>query len=427
MGKRQILTAFLEKDNIKLVVYEVSGKSVARAFAGQITFQNDVVRDAFIADPVKFSNQVKIALSQKPQLAAAGEVVLFIPPDKTFTKAIPASDSVESFIRSLPYFKEELILKSPTSNKKQAISDQLMTHVAFEKKLVEDFERPFLDSGKKVTAVESSLNDLVSAHRQMNKYFLFVPFEKDTAVAVCDNGDVLEIAAFPKDAFASRLIEFIAGHNLKDIASAYTLGIFEPTTVEKITAQTSLSVTPLIQKDIYDLVTESYLHSVQGSSFAFSLPKIPSLPGVPPRLLFLVGAVIVGFLLVFLVAKNLPKSAPKAKSPMAATSSGAVTPAAKPPAPKPADYKVRVLNGTLVAGEAGSLGDTLKGLGFDVTETKNATTSGFVATRLRVTPDVPQPIIDQINSVLTPTYDSVALEPLSDTAVKIEIIIGKKK
>lgn len=427
MGKRQILTAFLEKDNIKLVVFETSGKTAVRAFAGQISFQTEVVRDAFIADSVKFSNQVKIALAQKPQLSAVSEVVLFVPPDKTFTKAIPAADSVESFVRSLPYFKEELVIKSPEGKPKSP--ESLQTHVAFEKKLIEDFERPFLESGKKVISVESSLNDLARFQRQPNKYFLFVPFEKDTAVAVCDHGEVLEIAAFPKDAFVSRLIEFIAGHNHKDVTNAYTLGIFDSSVVDKIKSQTNLNVSSLVQKDIYDLVVESYLHSAPGGGFAFSLPNLPKLPPISPKLIFLIGAIIVGFLLVYLVANNLTKLTPKPKSPVVSPS-GAESPA-KPPAPapqpKPADYKVRVLNGTLVTGEAGNLGDSLKALGYDVTETTNATSAGFVATRLRVTPDVPQQIIDQITTTLNQTYQSVSLEPLTDQAVKIEIIIGQKK
>src|SRR3989344_8868826 len=100
-GKRRYLVSFLEKDNLKMVVYEVVGDTPSRVFAGQISFSQEILRDAFIADPTRFANQVKIAFNQKPQFEEVDEVVLFIPPDKTFTKAIAAGDNVETFIRSL--------------------------------------------------------------------------------------------------------------------------------------------------------------------------------------------------------------------------------------------------------------------------------------------------------------------------------------
>jgi len=108
----------------------------------------------------------------------------------------------------------------------------------------------------------------------------------------------------------------------------------------------------------------------------------------------------------------------------------ATTPVVAPvPEPKASDYPVRVLNGTLVEGEAGRLADLIKAKGFTITETKNATSAGFVATRIRTTSDVPTKIVDTIKLALDDTYESVNLEPLaSDSAgVKIEVIIGKKK
>ena len=106
LGKRKLLAVFLEKDNLKLLVFE--GRE--RVFAGQIGFSQEVLRDAYIADPAKFSGQLKMAFSQKDLLKEIEEAVLFIPPDKAFTKSLPATDPIDGFVQSLPYFKEELLL-----------------------------------------------------------------------------------------------------------------------------------------------------------------------------------------------------------------------------------------------------------------------------------------------------------------------------
>ena len=87
------------------------------------------------------------------------------------------------------------------------------------------------------------------------------------------------------------------------------------------------------------------------------------------------------------------------------------------------------MNGTLVTGEAGRLAEILKGLGFEITETKNATSAGFAATRLRATNDVPDKITAGLKTTLLETYESVSLEPLATPSANavIEIILGKKK
>lgn len=418
-----MLAVFLEKDNLKLLVY----KGKTRSFAGQITFSQEVLRDAFIADAAKFLAQVKVAFAQKPVLKDEGDVVLFLPPDKTFTKTMDVSDSVESFVQTLPYFKEELIISNETVNRK---GDSRMTHVAFEKKLIEDLQRPFLESGKVVLAVHSSVNDLVAGNTFPGEYFLLIPFEKEVAFAVCESGGVLEAGAFKPDVFVTRFGEYVANHNLSDVKTAYTLGSFPQDLAEKLHHAHNLTIAAGERGDVYDLVVDSFLRrSRKGLG---SLLSAIDLSGVTSRLpgsrkLFLVGAAAVGFVLVFLLVKNADKlklggAKTEVVSPVATQET---TPPA--PEPKPADYPVRILNGTLVEGEAGRLATKLKDLGFEVVETKNATSSGFTTTKLRVVKDTPEKIVSTLKSTLLETYDSVAVEELSDEKVKVEIIIGKKK
>src|SRR3989344_527723 len=444
-GKTQMMVGFLERDNLKMLAYEVSGKGVERIFGGQISFTTDVVREAFIADPVKFANQVKAAVSMKPSLTGISEGVLFIPAEKSYIKTLPATDPVDGFVRSLPYFKEELVIDAEGTEARAKGKEEsgLVNHVAFEKKLVEDFERPFMDLGKRIKTVAASVKAVVESHVQAGKYLLLLPFEKDVTVVAAENGAVLDLASLPKDVWVGRLNEFRLGKNFADIKKVYTVGIFDGASLDKLRSEQGLEVTELDLRDIYDVAFESYL-SLGGKRGGLPnfLPAV-DLSGVTDRLperkyLFLVGAAVVGFVLVVVIFKNLGRlglgqsqKAPETETPVvneqeSGSKSAEQTPAPAPE-PKPADFKVRVLNGTKVTGEAGRLGDKLKELGFEVTETKNATSSGFEATRLRVAADVPAKIVEQVKTALLETYESVDLETLVDDVVKIEVVIGKKK
>lgn len=426
MGKKKLLVAFLEKDNLKLLTYETSGISpkTVRTFAGQITFSPEVVRDGFIADAAKFASQLKMALSQKDTLAAPTEVMLFLSSDKTFVKTLSSQDSPDGFIRTLPYFKEELLI---TSEVKKTKETSRTTYVAFEKKLVEDFQRPFLDMGKIVIGVKSQAASLAGKYPQTGRYFLLAPLEKEIVVSVCEDGEVLELAAFKNDVFANQFSDFIGSHNLTDIKRAYTVGNFPQIALEKIRSL-GWEIVSLDSTDIYDLMVTSNLKNPR-----LGMPSLPTvaLPQFSQKYLFLAGAALVGVALVIMVVRGLPALLNKNKE-LAKKPPVEVKPEPVPvPQPKPSDYTLRILNGTLVTGEAGRAADALKAKGFDIAETKNATTAGFVATRIRPSKSVPDKIVAEIKTTLLDTYKSTSLEPIPDASVSgkllIEIIIGEKK
>ena len=440
LGKK-LLAVFLEKDNVKLLTYEVRGKRAVRLFAGQITFAAEVVKDAFVADPIKFGNQIKVAFSQKPQLAETTDAVIFLPADKAFVKTLPAEDSVDGFIQSLPYFAEELILTQfPLAGSAAGRGRSRTTYVAFEKKLVEDLQRPFLELGKKVAAIANGLSLVTTAFRQEGNYLLLVLSEKEVSVAVAETGGVAETASFAREVFAGRLGEFLANHDLGAVRKAYTVGVFDPAIAQSLRSERGLEVASLDNGDVYDLVVGAYVRSAAGGGgLARLFSKWPPeavrarLPG--QKYLFLAGAVAAGFVLVVLLVKGVGGWTAGLGKKTAPVEPVAKPVEQKPPEPKRADYPVAVLNGTLVTGEAGRLGETLTGLGFDVVKTGNATAAGFVNTRLRVTADVPAKVVDDVKSQILTVYQGVTVEPLSapvtesgaTQSAKIEVIIGKKK
>lgn len=412
-GKKKLLAAFLEKDSLKFLAYE--GKS--RVFAGQISFAPEVVRDGFIADSPKFASQIKIAFAQKEALQDADDVLLFVPSDKSFTKTLGPGDSIDDFVHGLPYFKEELIITSKQKNER-------ISYLAFEKKLVEDYQRPFLESGKKVTAVESGASLLVSRFAQPGKYLLLIPLEKEVIVIAAQDGETLELAAFRHDVLAARLKEFLGNHEFSEVRRAFTVGVFPKVLADKLRMEHQLEIIALEIADIYDLMVSSA-----------QTPKSRKLPGLPkidvnlnPRYLFLAGAILAGSILAFVVISKI-SSKPAPKSEVVSPVVKEPTPAPVVVEPRPVDYPVLVLNGTLVAGEAGRLAEKLKGLGFQVTETKNATSAGFVATRLRTASTVPDKIMADLKTELLTTYESVVVEPLATSSGKelVEIIIGRKR
>ncbi len=441
LGRKKLIAAFLEKDNLKLLVYETGmiQASANRVFAGQITFDQETLRDAFVADAGKFNSQVKVAFAQKMALRDAAEVILFLPPDKTFTKTMAAQDSVDGFVQSLPYFREELIMASQEVGKKGSGKEKkVVTHVAFEKKLVEDLQRPFLESGKTIVALRSSVNDLVAGFPREGTYLLLCPFEKEVAFAVATDGAVNEASEFKTELFVSRFGEYVVNHNLGEIKTAYSVGVFPAELAEKLRHASGLNLASLAGTDIYDLTVTAFLQNTgKGVANLLGSFDLAALRGRMPnqKKLFLAGAAVVGFVLVLMLVQNLDRLRLSGGKKSEVVTPIATETAKPAPEPKPADFPVAVLNGTLVEGEAGRLAAKLKDLGFDVTETKNATSAGFVATRLRVVTGVPDKIVATLKSALEQTYESVVVEPLVEPsagsgqagAVKVEIIIGKKK
>jgi len=384
---KKVLGVFLEKDNLKLLVYQ--GKN--RLFAGQLTFAPEVVRDGFIADSEKFSSQVKIAFAQKQELREVSEVLLFISPDKAFTKI---TDSLETFVHGLPYFKEELV-----------ITNEKGVYVAFEKKLVEDLQKPFLEAGKKVMGIKSAANLLTPRFPRTGKYLLLIALEKEIVAVVAENGKISDSAVIKNEVFAARLPEFLANHNMAEEKRAYILG--------KFSGQINLELVSLSQTDIYELIINTALIKESG----FKLLKINQ------KYLFLAGAILLGIILTTMIVKSVNNKPviPETVSPVAEVPA---------PAPEPvkSDFPIEIQNGTLVTGEAGKLSEILKNQGYEITGTANATAAGFVATRLRYTPEVPEKILDQIKNSLLETYQSVNSEPVATFSGQnvIQIIIGKK-
>lgn len=91
------------------------------------------------------------------------------------------------------------------------------------------------------------------------------------------------------------------------------------------------------------------------------------------------------------------------------------------------EYKIMVINGTEVAGEAGKLQTSLNDAGFDVTAVGNADKTTYTKTIIQAKADVKAGFIEKLKSELSGSYEVGADEVLDeddDNNVEVKIIIG---
>jgi hypothetical protein len=98
------------------------------------------------------------------------------------------------------------------------------------------------------------------------------------------------------------------------------------------------------------------------------------------------------------------------------------------PVPTPsvdrAKFKVQVLNGTDKSGLAGTVADKLKGLGYQMDKSANATSSAFKRTEVRVKKDN-NDLLNQLIKDLSPDYDATAGAVLKATDTNdAQVILG---
>lgn len=143
-------------------------------------------------------------------------------------------------------------------------------------------------------------------------------------------------------------------------------------------------------------------------------------------ILIIIGIAVIGFTVYILKGGfgeiNLT-SQPSPSPSVQATPEATPTPT---PEPDRAQYNIRVLNGSGKTGLAATVADKLKGLGYQVDKTGNATNSAFTQTIVRVKADE-EAFLPQIVKDLAPDFDAAGNTSLKDEdTVDIEIILGAK-
>ena len=93
-----------------------------------------------------------------------------------------------------------------------------------------------------------------------------------------------------------------------------------------------------------------------------------------------------------------------------------------------ADYKIKVLNGSGIAGEAAKLKDLLEQEGFSVESTGNADKNDYEKTVIKTNKEVSPDVIKKLNEFLQKSYTVSEVEDLAGTEENnILIIIGREK
>lgn len=119
----------------------------------------------------------------------------------------------------------------------------------------------------------------------------------------------------------------------------------------------------------------------------------------------------------------------KTPAPVSVAPSQAPTPIAATPQPTIAyqSYRVQVLNGSGIAGEAVKVADLLIPDGFSKPTTGNADAYTYTDTAVRLKGAVPSVVYDRIESALSAYSVTRSAELASDAAFDISVIVGSKK
>jgi hypothetical protein len=90
-------------------------------------------------------------------------------------------------------------------------------------------------------------------------------------------------------------------------------------------------------------------------------------------------------------------------------------------------FKIQVLNGSGVKGEAASVESILENNGIKVESTGNATTSSYLTTEIQAKKSVTQEFLERLKNILSETYSVGNTTNLADTEeIDIIVIVGKK-
>lgn len=90
------------------------------------------------------------------------------------------------------------------------------------------------------------------------------------------------------------------------------------------------------------------------------------------------------------------------------------------------EYKVRVLNGSGIPGEAGKVANTLEGAGFENIETADASSYDYADTEVQMKQEVPSTLYEKIKETLT-NYNVTKADSLDeDSQFDVVVIVGTK-
>lgn len=141
--------------------------------------------------------------------------------------------------------------------------------------------------------------------------------------------------------------------------------------------------------------------------------------------LILIGIAVIAATVYLLKGQFKNNGAPEPSPSPSSEVSSSPSPSPSPEANRSA-FKVRVLNGTGKTGLAKTVSDKLKGLGYNLDKTANATNSAFTQTVLRSKTSSAS-ISAQLIKDLSPDYDALDQTNLKDNdPADFEIILGAK-
>lgn len=185
------------------------------------------------------------------------------------------------------------------------------------------------------------------------------------------------------------------------------------------------------EKEPEEELDKPFAESVMPDKPGTEEPSVQAIDNGPnPLVIIIPGILLLGALLGGIVyfQKTVPNPEGSTPSPSAESSPSAEASPSAQTAVDLTKYKVNILNGSGIAGEAGRAKTVIEDAGFSVSATGNAADYSFTKTIISAKADVEKEFLDELKAALGEKYQVGANEELADSAKEdVVVTVGSSK
>ncbi|MEM3063601.1 MAG: LytR C-terminal domain-containing protein [Nitrososphaerota archaeon] len=455
-GSEKITILLLSNNRLEIGFYRKKGNDVSLMNSYEIKFSDSEVVNNKIADPTLFQKKLTSFLDEKK--IDFRDTVLVLPDDATFIKGLKlVSDEAlyklkQNFVSEIPYQIQDLALKTLIDNGNAQL-------IAVEKDLVSNLRTAFIAEMADVKTIVSLPRVLAVSYPQNFPAILFFKLDLKLTAVLVKGKTVLfsETRSFENDNDLAELVVSVAQEItslfftetkpkilflnideslVKDDLNKVGFQIGEFDKISPLEVVAKFWFTNRNEAIVNDLTVEDGNQEELKRVNLFNSRIFIRLSKLGIFFVVILGA---GFLAANFIIPTAKKFVQEQKNSVAivgqqqtqntqATSSSLLPTTSSASEINKSDFKVEVLNGNGIRGDAARVKAILEKEGFLVVNVGNADRSDYYITELNTKPAVPKDLISVIDNLLKDSYTQIRVATLSANAeVDIRIIIGTKK
>ncbi len=452
-SQEKISIAYLSGGKLTIAFFKNKNGQAVLTQLYEVQFSESEAADYKVGDPHLFSKKLTAFLDEKR--LDLGNLIIVLPDEAVFIKGfdlgqeIPLAQLKQQFVGEIPYSISELALKT-------IIDDGLAQLIAVEKNTIANLRVAFAAEMANVQLI-LPLPRIVS---------LSLP-QEDVAIVFLIVGLRLTALLLKKKTVifsATRKLEDETNleHQMTSLIEELTAlvdGQDKPTVVflnidakyQPIVRNLGFEVKELDSDfSVWQLVANLWFRhkaeiigedlTLETDQYSIPNPALPKWFGVMVKIVVL-GVIIGGGLwglkeFVFPQAKILftkekahrEQATDTARLPILPTASPSATPAPPVVSRRRSDFRIEVLNGNGIGGDAARFKQVLESEDFVVESIGNADSGDYKFSEINAKSSVPADIISAIDKLLNQSYTQVKISTLSaDAKVDVRVILGEKR